>query len=1037
MQRPAFFKWSSLLFFSSLLHTAAAQYNANDFTRYAVKEGLTDSRITCLQQDDEGYLWIGTETGLNRFDGVSFKNYYGGDGPLNLPSGFITRLKNYGRHQLGIITRGGFVVLHTNNYNVQRYIMEDSTAFTTPLNAVWDAVPLKNGSYAITTAAGFYVINARKKFVLRHDAYSVNDIGVQRILYGRDIFSGNGGRYLVYTNEDGQALFDENQNQFSELTHADTAWKPYLNRGPSQYWVTKRQLNQNEAFFIPLHTDSLFYYNRAQNKTIASHLPFAVSQEINWLSTIAPVNDSVFLLNSATTGFYRFTLHRGTGKVSCDGKKYLSGYEILSLLTDKDGRLWVGTTEGLLKQELTPPLIQSFHYPNTRGREGRHVFSAVYRYKDVLYVGHYSRKGGLSLFDVNTMKVKRAVKFVAGESPWNEILSLEMYHPDTLWVGTWGGILWYDVKSGKYGKAVDEKKNGWARDFHAVLSKPHNGYAWMLSFLDGKVVRYHLASRTFTLFTSGTIPALPFDKIKNFAFDSDGDLWVGGHALARWNQRQQKFDTLIKVYGGTNKFNENIVALAADDQGSLWIHNADNGLLEYRIREKKFIAYTMKDGLPSNALAAMGPVVNENLWMAANNQLCLLNTRTKQFTVYDHHDGLPEKTPSGRRIYYDSTSGLCYLCNQDYLTQFPLTPPKKEDNSSVLRMEEMVINNERSLFTPDNKTEVSHSENNLRFDFTVIDFEKSVYQFAYRLNGGGWNSIGNQRSLHFNNLAPGEYTLEIKASGNPGVEKIKKLFFMVHPPFWQTAPFIFLLSIAFVATVYFLFRSRIRRIRQRAELDRHLSQTEMKALQAQMNPHFIFNSLNSIREMILTHENKEASRYLSKFAHLIRLTLDQSSQVQVSLRSTIDYLNRYMEMETIRNSQFTYQVILDDALDIDETFVSPMLLQPFIENAIWHGVTAHKKNIHVQVSFTKKADQLICTIDDNGVGIGQARKSNALNGSGHQSHGIANIQNRIKLLNERYHLHCSIQISDKDEITNGAQTGTLVHLQLPIQIKEI
>jgi sensor histidine kinase YesM len=261
---------------------------------------------------------------------------------------------------------------------------------------------------------------------------------------------------------------------------------------------------------------------------------------------------------------------------------------------------------------------------------------------------------------------------------------------------------------------------------------------------------------------------------------------------------------------------------------------------------------------------------------------------------------------------------------------------------------------------------------------------------------------------------------------------------VVQQPFWLRPWFILLASLFFLAMLYALYRLRMRQVHQRANLDRLLSKTEMKALQAQMNPHFIFNSLNSIREMILNNENKDASRYLSKFAHLIRLTLDQSAQGTVPLRSTVDYLKRYMEMETIRNGLFTYEVMVDEQLDADETFVSPMMIQPFIENALWHGVTAASKKIHVQVAFKKQGDHLVCTIDDDGVGIAHTRLQRSLNGgSRHRSHGIANIENRIALLNEKYDLQCGIRIADKKENLGRAESGTLVTLRLPLQNMDV
>jgi LytS/YehU family sensor histidine kinase len=259
---------------------------------------------------------------------------------------------------------------------------------------------------------------------------------------------------------------------------------------------------------------------------------------------------------------------------------------------------------------------------------------------------------------------------------------------------------------------------------------------------------------------------------------------------------------------------------------------------------------------------------------------------------------------------------------------------------------------------------------------------------------------------------------------------------VLHSPFWKTAWFISLISVLLATGVYLLFRNRIKHIRQRANIDKLLSQTEMKALQAQMNPHFIFNSLNSIGEMILNNENREASIYLSKFARLIRITLDQSSQSMVSLRNTVDYLERYMEMENIRNNLFTHEIIIDQALDPDDTFLPPMLLQPFIENAIWHGVSAQRKAIHVRIEFTKDKDFLVCKIEDNGIGIFQAQQYKSENGGRHQPLGITNIQNRVNLLNEKYHLHGAIQILDKREIPGCTDTGTLVTLQLPLELEE-
>jgi LytS/YehU family sensor histidine kinase len=186
--------------------------------------------------------------------------------------------------------------------------------------------------------------------------------------------------------------------------------------------------------------------------------------------------------------------------------------------------------------------------------------------------------------------------------------------------------------------------------------------------------------------------------------------------------------------------------------------------------------------------------------------------------------------------------------------------------------------------------------------------------------------------------------------------------------------------------------------------------------------------------MILNNENEQASLYLSKFARLIRITLNQSSKPFVSLADTVDYLERYIEMEKIRSSHFTYTIDVANDLNTDDVMVPPMLIQPFIENAIWHGASP-KKNMDIRISFRKKGNELICIVDDNGIGIEESLKQKQ-NIAHEPSVGIANIRQRIGLLNEKYNLQSTVYIEDKLTlpVTNG--TGTIVTLHLPIKTNE-
>jgi ligand-binding sensor domain-containing protein/two-component sensor histidine kinase len=1027
-------------------HPANAQYEEKDFIRYTVKDGLSDNYITCLQQDNQGYIWAGTELGLSRFDGSSFKNYYQGSAALPLLPGAIHNLKLFRNNQLGILSRGGFQLLNTNNFSVQNYYIPDSTAFYTQLNAAWDAVQLPTQSFAVTTTSGFHVFNKSGEVIFRYDAYSLKDIGKKRIFYGRDILSINDKELAVYTDETGLAYYNAEKKIFRNINPDENEWKIFshpVNTGDEKL-VTKYQLNSHEFIFTFHKKDSIVYYCHTLKKKVTSPLPFHSFIELSWESKIEMLNDSTFAINGGSYGFYIMHLNRQTGVITCDVKKFLPSHKIISLFIDKDKRLWAATSEGLLQQKLNPSFISSYHFAPAPGDVLTGGFMCAYSYKDKLYAGRYSLNKGLVILNKSTMQLEKQIDFYGGNNGWNEILSMEMYHADTLWLGTNTGILWFDTKTNHYGKVLDEKKYPWSSGMSVILAPVNkDGYAWMCGILQGLVVRYHIASRTFTLFNSTTQPALPFDRVKSIVYDSYGDVWIGGHSLARFNTKLQAFDTLITVYGGANKFNDDILTLSADDNGSLWLHNANNGLLGYRIKEKKFEAYTMKDGLPSDVLTSFSPVIDNTLWIGSNNHLSEFDTRTKKVIVYDQQDGLPEHKPSSRKIYYDRENNLMYLFSGEYITKIPAQQYQTSDYSSGLLLQELIVNNKKSFFNTADEIQLKHNENNLLLNYTIVDFEKNNYQFAYKINNDeNWNNLGPQRNLNLNNLQPAKYLIQLKAAGKSGNEKIKELTLIIQSPFWKTVWFLTVCGLFLAGMLYYLYRSRIKQVRQKADIDKLLAQTEMKALHAQMNPHFIFNSLNSIREMILCNENKEASHYLSKFAHLIRVTLDQSGESFISLRNTIDYLNRYIEMEQIRNSHFTSRILADEELDLDETVLPPMLIQPFIENAIWHGTTGTKKDININIDFKKSAGSrgennlLVCIIDDNGIGIEQSLQQKNSGDTMHNPVGIDNIKNRIRLLNEKYKLKCNLTIEDKTKLTGCTETGTLVTLQLPLEIAD-
>ena len=215
-------------------------------------------------------------------------------------------------------------------------------------------------------------------------------------------------------------------------------------------------------------------------------------------------------------------------------------------------------------------------------------------------------------------------------------------------------------------------------------------------------------------------------------------------------------------------------------------------------------------------------------------------------------------------------------------------------------------------------------------------------------------------------------------------------------------------------------------------VNQQLAEAQLSALQTQMNPHFIFNSLNSIKGMILDNEQQKASRYLSKFAHMIRITLGQSKEVFTTLCENTDHLESYLAMEKLRfDDSFTFQITVDEGIDKEETLIPSLMIQPLAENAIWHGLMPTKGEKKLSILFTRLDGSLSCIIEDNGIGIKRAEQLKLKNRPTHRSEGLSNLRNRIKILNEKYNTGCSLDITDLGDRSRD-KTGTRAILRFNI-----
>lgn len=213
--------------------------------------------------------------------------------------------------------------------------------------------------------------------------------------------------------------------------------------------------------------------------------------------------------------------------------------------------------------------------------------------------------------------------------------------------------------------------------------------------------------------------------------------------------------------------------------------------------------------------------------------------------------------------------------------------------------------------------------------------------------------------------------------------------------------------------------------KRQAEFNAKVSDTELKALRAQMNPHFIFNSLNSINDFISKNDVESASNYLTKFAKIMRQTLENSMQNDIPLEEDLKMLELYLQVESMRlNNKFTYAINVENTIDLENTLVPPLILQPFIENSIWHGLSNKASDGHIDISIRKEDNMLVCTVDDNGVG---RTLKPEVDSTGNKSLGIRITKSRIDILNKKKHANGSLKMIDKEQ-------GVRVEVKLPLQV---
>lgn len=477
-----------------------------------------------------------------------------------------------------------------------------------------------------------------------------------------------------------------------------------------------------------------------------------------------------------------------------------------------------------------------------------------------------------------------------------------------------------------------------------------------------------------------------------------------------------------------------------DSIEQIWIRTGTRQGFEFQIYDGETFRFKRKIELRNsrneklNIINMMsGPI--PYMFLRLEEGMALYNYEDNTFRLFDKDNGLLSDLD-----YYTHFVNNTYIFGFNKIIQYvnfnDLVSLTNQRSSLINKL--AVYSGKVTSFPEVNngRVQLDYNQNTIGISFSAIEylFPERV-QYAFRLLGlnSDWRfSDYKSREIVYSNLSPGKHTFQLKAQilgGNWQSEPVE-LIIIITPPFWKTWWFRILAGLFLAGIVFFFIRRQIANVRRKEQQkslhEKELLELEAKALRAQMNPHFIFNSMNSIKSLINKNENEKAANYLTTFSKLIRTLFQNSDKREVSLYEELQTCKFYTQLEKMRFAdklEFVFNI--DETIDLKDFKVPALILQPFIENAIWHGLIPKEAGGKVVISATRSNEGIKFIIDDNGIGREQSKQFKPQYEATYQSKGIGLTQSRLeldKLLNER---EDTISIIDKKNEL-GQSEGTKV-----------
>jgi ligand-binding sensor domain-containing protein len=1014
------------------------------FVNFGPKDGLQEKVVYNLVQDKKGFLWLGTATGLYRYDGNRFLYIRS---PLDTPGRSIANIL-----QAIYCDSGGNLWLGS---------LTDLQWYNPRRNRFWRPDVRKQKEVAAITQSYFYHISESADYIWLSSAKK----RVFRFSKKDSVFTPFYNNFPAGASN--TSLFTQQWKQQVYTVHPEGIYV-FDTTGKLIRFVEKKPANITNAVFrsgdtsLYLLTDGSgvlqFHLNNLQWTSPFS--PTKQLQQLRLFSMGTAINGSVFLggdvlsVHNATSGF--FTLSQSSTTASDEFHPAVS--KVVNIVSDRENNLWFCSHSGLSMLPWQNSQIKTL--PLTDGTTGSITEPlGVYQHPqtgDYLIIN--SSGSGLQVIDAEMKQVKTIINPLRSKQFNGAINGLFATPAGDVYVSDGTHTFWINPKTFSLEPVRLTDQHGKNLYYPIRFTYSNTGLVYIGSYQNGFYIYNHKQRKLLhylkkdvlpndtAITDEGFLPCIT-DNENNIWFTSDDGVYRYAPQSNRWQHlRPGTTDSVPNM--GPSRY------IVQDKQGHFWITSNNNGIYElYFVNKKPFWKnYTVNSGidLPSDFCNKVLQSPNDSLLWINNNagllrfdpfQKRVLSILTKQNGLYSHGFGYTFNIFPNNiliQLFYGAANII------------DLGSYKFNNHAPVVALSSIKIFDKEILPLPDTKkqeTTLNSSENFIEFEFSALQYNNSnQMQYACFLDNldRQWKNLGTNTSVSYSGLSPGTYIFRVKACNNDGLWGNETQFqFTILPPLYRRWWFIVLLTLVMAGILYWWSKKRMEQAKREERIKTYYNQliaeTELKALRAQMNPHFIFNSLNSIQKYILKNQHEPASQYLTQFARLIRLILDHSDQKFVPLSSELEMLNLYLEMEKMRfENKFEAIFVIDSQLDPDFIEIPPMLIQPFVENAIWHGLlqlpdTEQCRPAILQIRYTCiDENNLQVEIEDNGIGRQQAAQKTYNTLSKKKSYGIELANNRIVALNQLYGTHAKSEIVDLYD-AHGRPSGTLVKLTIPFR----